>query len=335
MRIIAWVNSQGNSGPAFHRIIQPLMAMEGVDVYITNNLLEEHFENGCDIFMYNRILPDHCLDKIAELKEKYGFAICVDIDDYWELDESHVLYNEYKQNDFATKQIRQLMDADFVTTTHSRLADEIKQHNENVYILPNAIPHTGQFKIQREPYYLTRIFWQGSITHLNDMEILRTPIKSLQPISKEIKMIFGGYVAGDPISTEMARIYTADFKHQYQLIPGAHVSEYYKAYENADICLIPLVNSKFNQFKSNLKVLEAANLGLPVIASKVNPYLDLPIQYARCSQDWVTHITRMAKSKKRRRDAGHELKEYCDKHYNFNKINEERKQIFEHAKIQA
>lgn len=333
MRIVAFV--QGNSGPSYHRVIMPLLLMRGVDVYITNNLQVEDFEKGCDLFLYNRILPDHALPQINELKEKYGFKVCVDIDDYWELDEHHVLYQYYQEIGFAKRQVEQLRDADVVTCTHSRLAEIIAPVNKNVHVCPNAIPRKGQFDIERQPYHLVRLFWQGSDTHRQDIALLRTPLDKLGSLAPKMKMVMAGYVEGHQDWYDMVMDYTANTKHQYKLIPAAHVDKYYAAYAQADICLVPLINSGFNRHKSNLKILEAANLGLPVIASEVHPYLEMPVLYCRNSGDWIKHISRLVQSSKRRKEAGQQLAEYCAEHYNFEKINNMRKQIFEYETKKA
>jgi glycosyltransferase involved in cell wall biosynthesis len=325
MRIIAYVN--GNSGPSYHRCIMPLMLMKDVDVFVTNNLLVERFEKGCDLFMYNRILPDHALPIIKELQSRYDFKICVDLDDYWELDEHHVLYQHYQEIEFAKKQIEQIIDADVVLVTHDRLAEEVELYNKNVHVCPNAIPKQGQFDIEREPHYLTRLFWQGSDTHRKDIELLRTPIDKLAPMASKIKMIMAGYVEDHEDWHYMARDYTANLKHQYRLIPAAPITEYYAAYAHADICLVPLMNSRFNRHKSNLKILEAANLGLPVIASQVHPYLDMPVNYCRRVSDWVGHVKRLVQWPARRKEEGLRLQDFCNEHYNFNRINNTRKEI--------
>ena len=328
MRIIAFVNS--NSGPSYHRLILPLLLMHNVDVFITNDLRVEKFEKGVDLFIYNRVLPEHALPQVEQLRKQYGFRVCVDVDDHWDLDPHHILFDEYVINNFAERQIAQLRSADLVTTTHSRLATEIKQYNSNVHVCANAIPNKGQFDIERFPHHLTRLFWQGSITHREDIALLKWPVEGLANIAKKIKMVMAGFVDGEPEWHSMVLDYTACHKHQYQLLEGLHVNEYYSHYQHADICLIPLLNSPFNRHKSNLKVLEAAHLGLPVIASKVNPYLDLPIMYARNSYDWVHNIERLVASRKRQKEAGQELKEYCDVWYNFDKINEHRRQLLTH-----
>lgn len=328
MRIISWVNK--DSGPSYHRCIMPLLLMEGVDVYITNNLLKEDFDKGCDILMYNRILPDHSLEMISKLKEKHGFKTCVDVDDFWELDPHHILYESYSEINFAGLQVAQIKSADMVFTTHERLAEEILIYNKNVHVIPNAIPKTGQFDIERIASPFTRLFWQGSDTHKEDINILQRPIDIISDISGKIKMVMGGYAEENDSWYKMVMDYTAKLKHQYKLLPYTNISEYYNHYQHADVCLVPLVNSRFNRLKSNLKVLEAANLGLPVIASNVHPYKDMPLLYCEKASDWIKYIRDLVKSRKRQKECGAELKEFCDINFNFSKINRQRKQIFEY-----
>lgn len=337
MKILGQIRK--NNGCDYHRVINPLRFMEGADTFLTNDFKEEYFI-GIDVYMYNKTLPLETLQQVNTFREKYGFKICVDIDDYWELDPHHILYQNYIDNDFAKEQIENIVNADFVFTTHERLLEKIFEHNKNVHVLPNAIPKAGQFNIERTKSNFTRLFWQGTATHQEDIALLQRPVNCLAPIAGKIKMILAGHEMNnrEEIWGQMCSDYTAGFKHQYKIIPGVNVTDwqekesgYYSAYAEADICLIPLLASPFNKMKSNLKVLEAANLGLPVICSQVDPYLNLPVLYAKNSSDWVNHINRLVKSKKRQAEAGEALKYYADKHFNFRKINNERKEIFEYT----
>ena len=133
----------------------------------------------------------------------------------------------------------------------------------------------------------------------------------------------------------MLEAYTAKLKHQYEIIEYGPITDYYKHYAKADICLVPLVNSRFNSMKSNLKILEAANLGLPVIASGVHPYLNMPVNYCKNGRDWEGHIKRLVQWPARRKEEGQRLAEFCNEHFNFNKINNERRQILEYVATKA
>jgi len=326
MRIIGYI--QGVTGVSYHRILVPLLLMKDVDVYVTNNLEEKDFEKGCDVVVFNRIIPNEAMSKLLELKLKYGFKIVCDVDDYWHLDEHHILYQSYLDNNFAESQIECLQFSDIITTTNDRLAPKIKPYNSNVHILPNAIPKQGQFDIERTPSKQPRLFWQGSETHRKDIAILKPVANEIYYKLPQCKMVMAGYNGGEEWQS-MVHNYTSGRMLSLMIIEAQQVTNYYEAYKEADICLVPLLDSNFNQYKSNLKVLEAANLGLPVIASKVNPYLDLPILYANNPKEWVKHIKTLVESKKAQKERGKELKEYCDKHFNFEKINNLRKQIFE------
>jgi glycosyltransferase involved in cell wall biosynthesis len=325
MRIIAPIHK--NSGVSYHRLIAPLMMMEDMDVCITNSLQDESFVKGCDLLYYNRVLPDTSDEHIQRLQKIYGFRIAVDVDDWWYLDPHHILYDTYIEEGFAARQVRHIKNADIVTTTHERLADMIRPYNKNVFVLPNAIPRSGQFDIERTPSEYVRLFWQGSVTHRKDIEIIKTAIDRLAPIATQIKMVLAGFHEDADEWQAMASDYTAGFKHQYKVIEGMPAHQYYAAYKEADICLVPLVNSPFNRMKSNLKVLEAGNLGLPCVVSNVHPYKGMPVLYSSNPNEWVQNVKRLVANKTMREDVGGKLKDWCEINYNFKKINEMRRDV--------
>lgn len=315
MRIIGLVNK--DSGVSLHRIIMPLLMMDGIDCYITNSIQESDFEKGCDAIYYNRMTSDN----IINLKKKYGFKIILDVDDYWKLDYHHIAYHDYQLNNFETLQIKHLHLADLITTTHERLAEKIYPYNKNVIVTPNAIPDHEYFKIEKQESEKVRIFWQGSITHEKDIELLRNPFKRLN--GSNTLNVIAGYTKHETWD-RMVSAYTNGLKLPGVVLPTASPTEYYKNYQYADICLAPLIKSEFNSFKSNLKILEAAHAGCPVIASKVNPYLEMPVLYADQQGDWFKHINSLVNNPELRKDIGNNLKSYCNTHFNFNKINRYR-----------
>lgn len=314
-----------NSGPGFHRIHVPLWLMPNADVFVTNGATEAMFEEKqpTTIF-YNRDISDDVL----KLQSKYHFKIVVDVDDYWELDASHILYEHHYKNRNNEHLIKHIRLADVITTTHERLAEEIYKINRNVVILPNAIPTHTAFPRYRHPNpsKLTRIFWQGSVTHAPDIDLLKGPMKRLD--KNKFAAIIAGYMQGETAWDRMVDAFTNGLQLKGMVLPGASVLEYYKNYAFADIAVCPLVKNKFNGFKSNLKILEAAHIGLPVIASKVDPYLGIDgVMYVEKQSDWYKWFIKCRDRKEFMVSCAKRLHEWVNKHHNFDEINEKRKQV--------
>jgi glycosyltransferase involved in cell wall biosynthesis len=334
MRIIGIVNK--TSGSCYHRVYTPLMLMPFADVHITNKLTEEQLEKGCNALVINRFAFYNQHEEINAWREKYGFKLVIDVDDYWELNSGHILAESWAGNNIPNIIVNNLITADIVTCTHDRLAEYVSKYNKNVHILPNAIPEDfEQFTLNKEKSNKIRIMWQGSITHRADVEILRNPmqrVKGDQFLQEKIKMIFGGHVPKLEDSDAMLSAFSCGLKIDSLIYPGTGPQDYYQIYNNADICLIPLVSNRFNSFKSNLKILEAASAGLPVIASKVNPYLGFPddcVLYVKSQSDWYKHIKKLVDNEGARMYVGANLKNWCRQHYNFNDINLKRKAIYD------
>jgi glycosyltransferase involved in cell wall biosynthesis len=129
--------------------------------------------------------------------------------------------------------------------------------------------------------------------------------------------------------------YTVNKRLKHRVFQGMHYEHYYKAYAHADICLVPLVNSRFNSMKSNLKILEAANLSLPVIAHNVEPYKNMPVLYAQGTQQWVKACKYYINNENARLDDGYKLNEFCNKFFNHRAINYARKEIFHEVREQT
>ena len=326
MKIFGLINNtkaHGVPGPQFHRVMMPLLMMPDVDAYITNAVEEKDFEEKKpDAIYYSRI---NLSDEVLRLQGKYHFRIAVDVDDWWHLDPHHIMFKHSKQNNNALHHEKHLKIADVVTTTHERLAEEVSKFNKNVIVVPNAIPKHEYFPTDRTPSAngKKRVFWQGSVTHEADVKLLRKTVRGLDP--NVFQMVMAGYT--NEIEWErMADCYTNYQKMPNVVLPGMPSHEYYRYYSLADVALVPLLSTKFNTYKSNLKILEAANMGLPVIASNVHPYKNMEgVMYVDKQEDWGFWLNAGEECWK-----GHaqRLAEFCKTHYDFDTINLRRREVF-------
>jgi glycosyltransferase involved in cell wall biosynthesis len=329
MKILAL--TQKFSGCGYHRLMLPLSFMPKEYGKITDTITEEELaEQKYDIVFINRIWEKNDL---IELRAKYGYKLVVDVDDYWVLNHDHLMFDGFNASGFASKLIQHMRVADLVTCTHERLADAIYPHNNNVLVLPNAIPYgQSQFNGERVATDAVKLFWAGGITHEQDLKILQGPLKNVDP---NVQMVLGGF--SDSNDTEkyywgrMANYFTNNKKLPYTLFRGVEVFQYYDLFKYADIMLIPLIKNNFNKYKSNIKILEAAGKGIPVIVSAVHPYLGFPddaVNYVKDREDWVKHINRLIYDKDLRDEQGAKLHDFCQRNYNFNEINEKRRNAF-------
>ena len=326
MRILAITSKQ--SGVGYHRIMMPLVNMKKDYCLITDTLSEEIFEGKFDIVVMNRMLANIKPEQMIEWRKKYGFKLIVDNDDHWQLDPSHILYQNYILNSVPEQIISWLQIADLCTCTHDRLAEEIYKHNTNVEILPNAIPYgEEQFILDKKESALVRLFWSGSGTHGRDLEILRNPMKR---INFPVRTIIAGYNEGEKhIWDNMICAFTNGLKLKPTIYNYNPVTEYMAAYCDSDISLIPLVDSKFNSMKSNLKVLETASKKNPAIVSNVNPYKGFyPACHVNSQKDWYYWIKLLTHDQAARKQYGNDLYEYCNKNFNLHEVNKQRFAIY-------
>lgn len=326
MRILAITSK--TSGVGYHRIMMPLVNMQKDYCLMTDTVNEEVFEGKYDIVVMNRMLANITTEQMDGWRKKYGFKLVVDNDDYFKLDPSHILYEAYKQNNVTEQILNWIKIADLCTVTHERLAEEVYAYNHNVEILPNAIPYgEEQFTEFKTESDIVRLFWSGSGTHGKDMEILRNPMKR---INFPVKTVIAGYNEGEkPIWDGMIAAFTNGLKLNPKIYNYNQVTEYMAAYCDSDISLIPLVDSKFNSMKSNLKVLETAAKKNPVIVSNVDPYRGFyPACKVNTQKDWYYWIKLLVHDADARKSYGNDLYEYCNKNFNLHEVNKRRFAIY-------
>ena len=312
------------SGCGYHRVMLPLAFMNDIKGYVTNYITEDKTDDW-DILLYNRICQYDINWK--KTKELLGCQVVMDIDDHWQLPLNHLYYNTYQ--DIAERIERNLMQADLVTVTNSNLLNKVKQFNDNVIVMPNALPYgLNQFNDSRVKSDKVRLFWCGSISHDNDIKILKEPLKRLQG-RKDIQMVMGGYNDSDAytksIWDKMFSMFTGNLPSIK--LHSTSPTMYMDMYNYADIVLIPLEDSEWHACKSNLKILEAAAKRLPVICSNVAPYnmdVDAPVLWVNNQKDWFRYINLLTNNPSLRENLGNELYAWASKRYNFKEINQQR-----------
>jgi glycosyltransferase involved in cell wall biosynthesis len=131
---------------------------------------------------------------IIRMLKSLGIITIIDIDDYWMPGKEHPIHDIIRQNKINEKIVENLRHPDYVTTTTTIFATEIKKINKNVEIFPNAIdPSEPQFNEPTEQCDKIRVGWLGGSSHLHDLMLLEGMVSKLSPIQDKIQYVVCGF----------------------------------------------------------------------------------------------------------------------------------------------
>jgi len=336
MKIAAFVKL--NVGVDYHRLDLPfnhysLDSGDSVLRIYSGQELKKGILRNVDIVIFSRECPFN-FDTILECRKEMGFKIVVDIDDYWYLYPEHYLTNDWLRRNTSEKIMRSMREADMVFCTHEKLQQRIKSFNENVHILPNALPYgNGQFYFFTKPEKPAVIYTAG-ISHLHDLRSIEPALKlcgSDPQVSLNSTFILAGYNTKTPRIWDIMVNIVANYGSYKKSImrPLPHYMDHYNW---ASIAIAPLLDNDFNRYKSNLKILEAGCKQLPIVASAMHPYtLDdgvKGVHLCKTARDWYNEIKKLVLSPQLVEEEGVALYEHVKKTYDLREINKKRNELF-------
>lgn len=190
IRILA-IPSDGH-GVGKYRVLDPFKFIgnnhsDDIHVDIVMNLEDNDsvFDNY-DIVLFHSFIHmvpfERNLERIDWLKKR-GIKVIMDIDDFWNVDQRHPMFEQIKKQNIAEKKVAFLKAADYVTCTTEFFANEIKKRLgvKNVIVFPNAVDEEEpQFKPSPLKSDKIRFGWLGGSSHLYDIELMKSGIESMQ-----------------------------------------------------------------------------------------------------------------------------------------------------------
>jgi glycosyltransferase involved in cell wall biosynthesis len=191
--------------------------------------------------------------------------------------------------------------ASLVTASTEPLAEEMRKFNPNVVVLKNRIDE-HMLSIERPRRDKLVIGWAGGGSHIEDMKICARGLRKTLERHPDVEAHFIGAPLGPLV------------KHPVRFTRwAAKTTDYYKLID-FDIGLAPLLPSVFTRSKSYIKALEYAALGIPVIASDVEPYRDFVVDgvtgwLVRRDHEWATRMRDLINDESMRAEMGAKAKE--------------------------
>jgi glycosyltransferase involved in cell wall biosynthesis len=154
------------------------------------------------------------------------------------------------------------------------LAEAYGPHTRSIRLSPNRLdprvwmtPPEAEVEPPKglDPDASLRVLYMGSPTHQEDLQLILAPFARLRTQHGVQLHTIGVVLNGKP-PTGVAGILPPRARYDHFITWFRSISRFF------DIAVAPLVDASFNRSKSDLKFLEYAACGLPVVASRVVPY---------------------------------------------------------------
>lgn len=202
-KIRVLVTPSDRTGVGKFRSVEPHIFLQNkypddfhVDIDYEPKIDDDNYWKNYDIVHFHRtITKDYdSTPPLLEKLHKWGIVTIADIDDYWLPTKEHPAYAMILNTKLHEKIASNLRAANYVITTTSIFAQEIKKLNKNVIVLPNAVnPNESQFQAKTEPSDKIRFGWLGGSSHLYDLKLLEGTFNRLTPLKDQYELYLCGF----------------------------------------------------------------------------------------------------------------------------------------------
>lgn len=165
-------------------------------------------------------------------------------------------------------------------------------------------------------------YMSGSRAHDADFTTIEKVLRDIMSDYPNVQLLIGGYAA---ISNELQ-----PYTHRIKQFPFSGYAGYFKHLALADICVIPLLQDRFNDCKSAIRYLEAAVLGIPTVASNIGDFRNLIISgengfLADSSEEWDKVLRELVMDKELRNKLSENSKQFVEENHTITALSQSMK----------
>ena len=251
------------SGCSWYRAVIPghaAVRVGGHEVRVGAGETSPEHVAWADVIQLQRLWHPNAI-RMVRYARSLGKRTVYDIDDdVWAIEKANPAHAFWVEKDHASRALDVLKECDSVTTTGPDLANTLRRHHKDVRIIPNALGDDFR-RVRKSDAGKLIVGWAGGNSHTPDIKLIERVILD---IVNERDVTVAIAVGGEWIEHE-----------RVMHVPPVAIENYHAVLSTFDIGMAPLLDSRFNRAKSDLKPLEYAGVGVPFVASRVGPYRTL------------------------------------------------------------
>lgn len=286
-------NTYGAVG--YYRIIKPTEQLKNHDVTVVGQQLsaygtslEDQWDKiftEFDVFWTGYFSDARIAAAMFYYAQKHKKKVILDIDDnYLDVPESNLLYDRFK----ATKHDRAFLSAtlslaDAITVSTIPLRERIDKHMKERHNIEKTFIHIpnmndiADWQVAPVPLHQDRfvIGYSGSNSHKDDFAMVVPAVREVMKKHKHVWFEVLGLLAMDDLKNYLLG-FDDDMLMRTALVGATPTFRQYPewlAERPWNVGIAPLVDTAFTRSKSHIKWMEYSMVNMPVVASRVYPYL--------------------------------------------------------------
>lgn len=376
-RIYNWSKRMMNTSSNRVNIIIPeALNLKDKDWLIENKIDIIYFHNG--LFSGNEQL---LFWEWIDFAKSKGIKLVMDIDDYVDWGKNHIMYEWNREMLISERLIVNLYKSDYITTTTEYYKEKLEKitRKNNVFVFRNCIDKNSveQWNINKTESKRLRFGLAGGVSHGKDNEQLVSILRKLpKQYLDKIQLVLVGYntkkgtvlywpelenkltinksICSSEYREYLLKNYQDDSNETinddiYRRITVKKIydienrceGDFGKVYNDIDVVLVPLQPSEFNNYKSELKFVEAGFTNTGIIFTNTGPYkkeiekypilkdLSIGIDYTKGINGWVKAIKLCVDNKEKLFEMRKKMSDFIIDEYDIDKENEKRISFFE------
>lgn len=308
----------GEKNACYHYRIAPYLSIKSdVKFTLCQQLYESGFKDTDEIdgVVFQRPCDANILKFIKDYNKEGGITVVETDDDMLNIPYDNPVHG-------------------FVKSDHASIYSECLKHAKYIHCSTPELSVGGKSTVFYNAIDLKKyinplpkkeqsVFWQGSNTHADSLELIRPVIQEL--LNDGVNVVL--------INTKEGWLEKIFKPHKnLTILNPVHFDAFYRTCSMAMVNLAPLTDNKFNRSKSELRILEAAAWKIPTVSSAVSPYIrfnklsdggSLIVSKER-TKNWLDAIYLLLNNKEKYKECSEKSYLCVEKHYNLEVVNKQR-----------